>query len=172
MKKAVCFIMIAIMLSPFAGCQNNNDSSLALDETTAAQTFPSEKYINNEVLKQNDESVYSIILKFGDNSYSAKLYKNESTDEFMRKLPLTLNMSDLNSNEKYDYLDFTLPVNSENTEIKSGDIMLYGDNCFVVFYESFRTSYSYTRLGYIENTQDFVNALGDGNITITIDVKE
>ncbi|MDE6766726.1 MAG: hypothetical protein K2J35_00855 [Eubacterium sp.] len=113
-----------------------------------------------------------MILKFVDISDSAQLYKNESTDEFMRKLPLTLNMSDLNSNEKYDYLDFTLPVNSENTEIKSGDIMLYGDNCFVVFYESFRTSYSYTRLGYIENTQDFVNALGDGNITITIDVKE
>ncbi|MDE6469987.1 MAG: hypothetical protein K2L19_03075 [Eubacterium sp.] len=117
--------------------------------------------------------MYSIILKFNDNSYLARLYKNESTDEFMRELPLTLNMHELNGNEKYNYLDFTLPVYSENTEnIESGDIMLYGDNCLVVFYESFRTSYSYTRLGYIENTQDFVNALGDGNITITIDVKE
>ncbi len=165
--------MAVIMLSVFSGCRNNDEIDSTLGETSAAQTAVTQEHVHNEVLTQDEEAMYSIILKFNDNSYLARLYKNESTDEFMRELPLTLNMHELNGNEKYNYLDFTLPVYSENTEnIESGDIMLYGDNCLVVFYESFRTSYSYTRLGYIENTQDFVNALGDGNITITIDVKE
>ena len=40
--------------------------------------------------------------------------------------------------------------------------MLYGNNCLVVFYKSFDTSYSYTKIGHIENLPD----LEDKNIII------
>lgn len=40
--------------------------------------------------------------------------------------------------------------------------MLYGNNCLVVFYKSFDTSYSYTKIGHIDNLSD----LGSRNITI------
>ena len=78
-------------------------------------------------------------------------------------LPLELNMSELNGNEKYIYLDITLPTNSSNPKhIDSGDVMLYGNNCLVIFYKSFDTSYSYTKIGHIDNLDD----LGNASITV------
>lgn len=58
-------------------------------------------------------------------------------------------------NEKYFYLDTTLPVSSSVPEnILKGDVMLFGDDCLVVFYESFKTNYSYTKIGHIDNLPD------------------
>ena len=39
--------------------------------------------------------------------------------------------------------------------------MLYGNNCLVIFYKSFDTSYSYTKIGHIDNLDN----LGNGSIT-------
>ena len=38
--------------------------------------------------------------------------------------------------------------------------MLFGNNCLVIFYESFDTSYSYTKIGHIDNLDN----LGNGSI--------
>lgn len=48
----------------------------------------------------------------------------------------------------------------------AGDIMLYGDNCVVVFYETFTTSYSYSPIGHITNSEGLKKALGTGTSTI------
>ncbi len=48
--------------------------------------------------------------------------------------------------------------------------MLYGDNCLVLFYETFSSSYSYTRLGYIEDVERFSQAVGDGDIRVSFDL--
>ena len=78
-------------------------------------------------------------------------------------------MEELNGNEKYYYLESMLPSNPTRVEkIESGDIMLYGDNCLVLFYEDFTTSYSYTRIGKIENTEGLKEALGSGNVEMEI----
>ena len=52
--------------------------------------------------------------------------------------------------------------------IHTGDIMLYGSNCIVLFYEDFSTSYSYTPIAYIEDTNGLKSALGSGDVTVTI----
>ena len=80
-------------------------------------------------------------------------------------LPLELNMKELNGNEKYVYLDNSLPTNSSNPKrINAGDVMLYGNNCLVIFYKSFDTSYSYTKIGHIDNLEN----LGNENIKVKI----
>ncbi len=72
-------------------------------------------------------------------------------------------MSELNGNEKYVYIDNSLTTNSYKPKhIEKDDVMLYGDNCLVIFYESFDTSYSYTKIGHIDNLED----LGNESITV------
>lgn len=81
---------------------------------------------------------------------------------------MELEMNELNGNEKYFYLDSSLPVNpySPNT-IGKGDIMLFGSSCLVIFYKNFNTSYSYTRIGKINNASNLDTILGNGDVTVT-----
>lgn len=110
----------------------------------------------------------SVIITVNGKEFNAVFYNNETANAFINMMPLTLNMNELNGNEKYYNLSTTLPVNSERVgSIKKGDIMLYGSNCIVIFYESFNTSYSYTKIGYIENTDNLAAALGSGSVSVT-----
>lgn len=106
-------------------------------------------------------------LRINNKEYKLILYDNDTARDFLRMLPLTITMNDLNSNEKYYNLSKSLTTKSERAgSIKRGDFMLYGNNCLVLFYESFSTSYSYTRIGYIENTDGLKDSLGRGSIEI------
>lgn len=65
-------------------------------------------------------------------------------------------------------LIFGIPASAENIgTIETGDIMLFGSDCLVVFYKSFDTSYSYTRVGHIANEIDLADAFGSGTAEIT-----
>ena len=105
-------------------------------------------YIDNN----SNEVINSMKVIIDDKEYKVNLENNETTKEFINKLPQTFNMMELNGNEKYTYLDYTLPTNEYLPKyINKGDIMLYGNNCLVIFYESFSTSYSYTKIGHIDD---------------------
>ena len=113
--------------------------------------------------KDSDEFVSNINVVINNNIYVVTLENNATAKAFTGMLPKELNMSELNGNEKYIYLDTTLPTNSSNPKrINAGDVMLYGNNCLVIFYKSFDTSYSYTRIGHIDDLPN----LGNGNITV------
>ncbi|MDE7293115.1 MAG: hypothetical protein K2N72_01690 [Oscillospiraceae bacterium] len=104
----------------------------------------------------------------GNETYTATLYDNETTRALTDMLPLTLDMSELNGNEKYYYLDTVLPTNaSKPSGIKTGDLMLYGNSCLVLFYDSFSTSYTYTLLGRIDDPTGLAAALGSGSAQVT-----
>lgn len=81
---------------------------------------------------------------------------------------MDLEMNELKGNEKYFYLDESLPVNpySPNT-IGKGDIMLVGSSCLVIFYENFNPSYSYTRIRKINNANNLDIILGNNDATVT-----
>ena len=84
-------------------------------------------------------AVGDITLTIGDQSFTAKMEQNSTAEAFRALLPLTLEMQELNGNEKYHYLSQSLPTNRTKVgTIHAGDIMLYGDNCVVVFYETWR----------------------------------
>ena len=119
---------------------------------------PEEKEMREEIEEMeqtSDDFTYNIKVIINNKTYQAELYENETSEILMDLLPKTFHMSELNGNEKYVYLDNRLPVNSEVPEyITRGDIMLYGNNCLVIFYQSFVSSYSYTKIGHIENLDD------------------
>lgn len=100
-------------------------------------------------------------------TFFAALAEGEAAAAFAEMLPLTLSMRELNGNEKYFYLDGALPASpSRPGRIVAGDIMLYGNDCIVLFYESFDTSYSYTRIGRIEDAEGLAAAAGGGSAEV------
>lgn len=128
----------------------------------------SEKSEDKETTKQEEDAMYQIQIVANGKTFSAKLYKNETTETLMKKLPMTIDMSELNGNEKYYYFSDSLPTDAKKpSKINAGDIMLYGDDCLVLFYKSFSTSYSYTSLGYVENVDGLAKALGNGSVEVT-----
>ena len=138
--KKILLVSIVILIT---GCSNNKVE------------LPKE---NNDLEVNNQVKV--LIDKKG---YTINLEDNETAKEFVNMLPLELNMNELNGNEKYIYLDTTLPTNSTNPKrINVGDVMLYGNNCLVIFYKSFDTSYSYTKIGHINNLPN----LGNDSISV------
>lgn len=114
----------------------------------------------------------NITIKVGDQEFSAVLYDNDAARALAEKLPLTIAMNELNGNEKYYYFSESLPADAQQPkQIHTGDIMLYGSDCLVLFYEDFSTSYSYTPIGRISNPDGLAKALGDGNVRVSLCVE-
>ena len=179
MLLCVCIIVGIIFLLNRNVTEEKNTSYNTTENITINTS--SENYtntVNNEsnINMVNNESNINLVNTESDNKmvlnikvivdgkkYNAKIEESETAQSLVNMLPLELNMSELNGNEKYIYLDKTLPTNSYSPKhIEIGDIMLYGNDCLVVFYKSFDTPYSYTKIGHIEN---FVN-LGTKDVVV------
>jgi hypothetical protein len=99
--------------------------------------------------------------------YSITSTDNAAARAFVAQLPLTLDMSDLNGNEKYAALPRALPTSANRPgTIRTGDLMLYGADTLVVFYSTFTSPYSYTRLGRVDNPTDLSQTLGTHSVRI------
>lgn len=104
----------------------------------------------------------------GERRFAITLADTVAAHAFAAMLPLTIDMPDLNSNEKHAKLPKTLPTSTIRPgTIHSGDLMLYGAQTLVVFYLTFDSSYSYTRLGRIDAPADLAQVLGRGTARIT-----
>ena len=123
---------------------------------------------------ENDSTMANGKIKITVNSqtFTATLLDNNSAKVFREMLPMTINMTELNGNEKYYDFPNSLPANSSNPgTINNGDFMLYGSETLVLFYKTFSTSYSYTKLGAIDDVTGLASALGSGNVTVTFEVE-
>ena len=164
MKKIGIILLSLLLILTFSACSNNKTDESTTETTTK---FTTESTTAPTTIK---EETTMINIKIGDKTFTAKLYDNETAKAFAEMLPITLDMNELHGNEKYYNLQNTLPTdNSDIGEIQNGDIMLYGNNCIVLFYDSFSTNYSYTKIGHIENPTELAETVGNGNITITFD---
>ena len=129
--------------------------------------FSIEEITNSNIPMANSK----IKIKVNSQTFTATLLDNKSVKAFKEMFPLTMKMTDLNGNEKYFDLPNSLPTNSYNPQtIKTGDLMLYGSKTFVLFYKTFSTPYSYTKLGSLDEVTDLTNALGSGNVTVTFEL--
>ena len=135
--------------------------------TGCSSNYKTDNKVNSSI-KQNDAKESNVKMSdikviINDKTYTVQLEDNKTVHEFIKLFPQEFTMSELNGNEKYAYLNNPLVTDSYNPKhIEKGDVMLYGDNCIVIFYKSFATSYSYTKIGHIDNLDN----IGNGNITV------
>lgn len=109
----------------------------------------------------------NLTVTIGTVSFAALLEDNASARAFAAMLPLEVRMDELNGNEKYTTLSTSLPTAPAVPDmIETGDLMLWGSECLVLFYASFPTSYSYTRLGRIVDPAGLAAAVGSGSATV------
>ncbi|UZJ64728.1 cyclophilin-like fold protein [Sphingobacterium sp. KU25419] len=115
----------------------------------------------------NNMSAPHMKITIGKAVFTATLYDNPSAHAFKAMLPMTIDMNELNGNEKYDDLPNTLPAKpAVGGDLKAGDLALYGNKVLVFFYKNFHTSYSYTKLGSVDHPSGLAAALGAGNIVV------
>ena len=154
MKPLITIVCCLICIQLFACCYKSNE-----------MTGSPNNVLNTGSMK--------LKITVGTNTFTATLYNNATVTEFKKKLPMTINMQELNGNEKYFDLPNSLPANASNPgTIQTGDLMLYGSNTLVLFYKSFSTSYNYSELGRIEDTAGLTAALGSDNVIVTFALQE
>ena len=126
MKKILYILFLLIISISIVGCERNNNVTEKVSDT--------------------------VKVFIDDKEYKLNLYDNETVNSLVKLFPLEVTMKTLSENEVYVYLDEKFPTNSSNPKtINAGDVMLYGDNCLVIFYKTFNTSYSYTKIGHIDD---------------------
>lgn len=114
--------------------------------------------------------VNEIKVIINDNIFIADLVDNQATREFVNMLPLSLEMKDLNGNEKYYYFTTILTMDFYAVEdIKCGDIMLYSSDCLALFYDDFSKENNYTRIGKIRDINRLKEALGTGSVVVNFE---
>lgn len=151
--------------SHFAASSSLSSSSSAMQEE--ARSSSSVALSAESSTKDDDmqKQASMAMLSVKDTSFTIDLADNDTAAAFADMLPLKTEMTELNGNEKYVYLDTTLPSNATNPKsIEAGDVMLYGNDCLVVFYKSHQTTYNYTRIGKIADVSKLVETVANGSI--------
>lgn len=154
-------ILTVIIISVVATTIMTNNKEPGIDPNLNQETT------NDEPLEK-EAKMDKIYLNINNKKLTVNLENNSTTAALISLLPLDISMSDLNGNEKYAYLDDSLPTNIYSPKhIEAGDVMLFGDNCLVIFYKSFDTNYDYSKIGHIDNLPE----LGDGKILVKINAE-
>lgn len=89
----VMMFLVSILCSSATSCDKNDDNN-----------------IENNTPMANGK----IKITVGSKTFTATLLDNNSAKAFKEMLPLTMNMIELNGNEKYYDLPNSLPTNSSN----------------------------------------------------------
>ena len=113
----------------------------------------------------HEDASMKVKITAGGKTFAADIEDSETGKAFWGKLPMTLQMSELNGNEKYCY-GVSLPRNDKHYgSIAAGDLMLYGGDCIVLFYGA-AGGYSYTRIGKVADVTGLASALGKSSIMV------
>lgn len=186
MKKIAAVLTTGILTLSSAGCAHKNMEEPSIPQDPGIEqedvmdthndavegktsTGTQSEQIENQETEEEEMAVYTITA--GDREFSVLFYDNETARAFMAQLPVTLDMSEMNGNEKYCYLSESLPTDPARPgQIHTGELMLYGSDCIVLFYETFSTAYSYTPIGYVEDPEGLADALGSGSVSVTFKI--
>lgn len=146
--------VLASLVLPFSASATDQrhaiDYAVSVPQATASQERP------------------HVVMTFGTHRFTVTLDEGPAARAFMQLMPMTLHMPDLNGNEKHSSLPRSLPVDAAKVgNIRAGDVLLYGNNTLVVFYKTFPSNYSYTRIGRVQDSAGLAAALGSGSERVT-----
>ena len=167
MTKAIHW-MIGIWLSALllSGCGTDGRTPPGEAVPPAA---PEESETNQE---ESVDTAVTAYVTVGDHTFSATLEHNEAAEALAAMLeaaPVTIQMRDYAGFEKVGPLGTSLPTSDSQITTQAGDIVLYQGDQIVMFYGS--NSWSYTRLGRIDDLTGWEEALGGGDVTVTFSLE-
>lgn len=129
----------------------------------------------NTLPLNNEKSETKLLISVNGQELTASLADSTAAKELAEKLkaePVTVTLNEYGGFEKVGKLPWSLTRTDASTETEPCDIMLYQGNQMTVFYNS--NSWSYTKLGHIENTtqEELKAILGEGDVTVTLSLKQ
>ncbi len=176
-------ILCIMMLTSCGSEQQNTEQTVntyASSKSVSLQTQTAETFPNQTSAAQNTENTadgkenaaMKMNVQIGNSTFTASPENNAAADalvKMMESAPLTIKMNDYGGFEKVGSLGTSLPVSDCHTTTQAGDIVLYQGNQIVIFYGS--NSWSYTRLGKIDDLNGWEKALGSGDVTVTFSLQ-
>ncbi|MCH5323614.1 MAG: hypothetical protein J1E39_00230 [Eubacterium sp.] len=191
MKKLVTFISLALIICLTAcdsDVQTSENIGLTPDSKTQTEAESSDDFISSidedeqeytslssteETDKTEEITDMKMNVQIGNSTFTATLENNAAVRELiemMKESPITIEMSDYSGFEKVGPLGRSLTTDNKQTTTAAGDIVLYSGNQIVMFYGS--NSWSYTRIGKIDDLSGWESALGSGSITAVFSLAE
>ncbi len=140
---------------------------------TAQQNGDNETEPHETANETEQETAMKMNVRIEDKTFTATLEDNAAAREFiglMRESPVSIDMSDYSGFEKVGPLGRSLTADNSQITTDAGDIVLYNGDQIVIFYGS--NSWSYTRLGHIDDLTGWENALGSGSVTVVFSTAE
>lgn len=180
MKKLPALPAFVMLMMTLAACssvetaygENIPSSAFAEDNTSplAEEPFqpPAPTHLQSASTEEKEASRMKWTIQVSGQTFTAtpeNAAAAEALTEMLLEAPVALQMSDYSGFEKVGPLGTSLPTDSSQTTAQTGDIMLYQGNQIVIFYGS--NSWSYTRLGRIDDLTGWEEALGSGDVTVT-----
>ena len=113
-----------------------------------------------------------MIVTVNGQHFTATLAQNSAADalaQAMQQGAISLSLRDYAGFEKVGSLGRRFPAGDSRMTARPGDLMLYQGNQLVLFYGS--NTWSYTRLGHIDDLTGWAEALGGGDVTVVLSLK-
>ena len=174
MRKKACLILVAVwVMTLLAGCgSGTQDAAPTPSQNPTPAVTEESPQVETKATQEPDEKEQTVMkmnVQIGDHTFTATLEDNQAVAELaemMEEGPVTITLNDYGGFEKVGSLGRSLTASNSQTTTTAGDIVLYNGNNIVMFYGS--NSWSYTRLGKIDDLTDWADALGRGSVTAVL----
>ena len=174
MKQRLILTLTAVwVMTLLAGCGGGTQDAAPTPPHDPTPTVGEESpQAETEVTQEPDEKEQTVMkmnVQIGDHTFTATLEDNQAVAELaemMEEGPVTITLDDYGGFEKVGSLGRSLTASNSQTTTTAGDIVLYNGNNIVMFYGS--NSWSYTRLGKIDDLTGWADALGRGSVTAVL----
>ena len=140
--------------------------------STASHPSPTST-ISPEPTEDTTVDTHTFYLTVEGTTFPATFADNQGAEalaDLLTDAPLTLSLEDYGGFEKVGSLGQSLPTSNTHITTQSGDIVLYQGKQIVLFYGS--NAWSYTRLGQVTDLTGWQEALGHGDVTVTLSLSK